>query len=208
MPPVRGLSTVAPGIYDLADYLTTDEMAKGNVNALPAFQYALADIGSNGGLLVVPPGRYYLSQNVTIPDSVDVIVLAGASIVGPGSLVIRGESFNGPVRAFGNMLIYPSGGVSLLGGLGVGDPGAQNFSANIVNAYFRVSTPGLRISADIGGSVAGTITITNAKGIGNGAITNLTAPALGTGTGPSSLTVAAWLKVYDGTTVRWIPMFS
>jgi hypothetical protein len=126
MPPVRGLSTVAPGLFNLADYLTTDEMAKGNVDALPAFQYALADIGSNGGLLVVPPGRYYLSQNVVIPDRVDIIVMSEASIVGPGALVVRGSTFTGPLRAIGGITAFPSGGVAV--GANPIDPGPGQLS--------------------------------------------------------------------------------
>lgn len=73
---------------------------------------------------------------------------------------------------------------------------------------FLAHNAGLGVDADPGTPVSGSVfVLTNTTSIGNGTGTNLQAPAVGTGGGPSSLTVVKWLKVYDGTTPRYIPMF-
>jgi len=79
--------------------------------------------------------------------------------------------------------------------------------AVVINAGgLTVSAGGIRLTGDPG-ALAGVLGVTNATGLGNGAQTAVTAPLVGTGTGPATPTaVAQWLKVYDGATTRWIPM--
>jgi hypothetical protein len=66
---------------------------------------------------------------------------------------------------------------------------------------------GLRVGADPIG-VAGFTTFSNAFGVGNGAVANLQAPAVGTGSGPVSLTAVQFVKIRIGTAVHWVAAFA
>ena len=55
--------------------------------------------------------------------------------------------------------------------------------------------------------VSATVLGSQTTGIGNAAAANLQAPAIGTGSGPSSLAVVAWAQVKIGGSTYWMPLF-
>jgi hypothetical protein len=73
------------------------------------------------------------------------------------------------------------------------------------NIGLRVGA-GINISSDPTAGVASTFSLGATTGIGNGANTNIQAPVLGGGTGPTTATlITGWLKAWSGTAVVWIP---
>lgn len=94
------------------------------------------------------------------------------------------------------------------------DAPAAGASITITNAYAMwVQAGRARLDGGvlIGGDPAG---LANTFGIGktnaapNGVVANLTGAPVGTGTGPSSLQVSAWIKALNGTTAGWVPFFA
>ncbi len=94
--------------------------------------------------------------------------------------------------------------------------GAIYFGSSVAgthNLYYDgtrfIFTDAIAINGDSGAGTAGQLHLTNASGIGNGANTNMQAPLKGTGAGPTTATlVTNWIKIYDGTTTKWIPAFT
>lgn len=63
----------------------------------------------------------------------------------------------------------------------------------------------LRLDGDTGAGVASTLTLTNVNTAVSGAVPAVLAT---TGGGPTAATQTHWLKIYHGTTVRYIPVFT
>lgn len=71
---------------------------------------------------------------------------------------------------------------------------------------WTVNGPGLLVAGDPPATSA-RIGIGTTTGLGNGAATNLTALAKGTGGGPASMAVVGWYRVTFGTLTGWSPFF-
>jgi hypothetical protein len=144
-------------------------------------------------------------DDLTFGGSGSVITMNSGTIVGCGGLTMATSVGNLDLQ---NGTISNSGNITMKAGganLDLQAGAIQNVTSIDGSSYARM----LGFAADGDpGAVASTLMITNATGVGDGAQTNLKAPAQGTGTGPASLDAVGWFKVYDGTNTRWVPMFA
>lgn len=188
----------APGagrrLWIYEDHATTDAIEIVDSNAAPFDSWVLG-LGSGGG------GNSLTFYDVTTASQTMRLPTGGGLIIAA-----------------------PSGANQMLTILGMtGGSGIQlQNSAQTVNWFVLYSgndlqfssaqaaavlfSNGVKIGADFGSGVAGTLGLTNVSNIGNGAQTAVTAPLIGTGGGPATPTqVSKFIKIYDGATVRWLP---
>jgi hypothetical protein len=109
------------------------------------------------------------------------------------------------VSAFISTGVYVNGGQITVYNSALG--GGKSFT--LTTPGLLTAMGGLAAAGDPGAGVAGELSLTNTAGVGNGVATNMQAPLKGTGGGPANaVLVTDWIKIYDGATVRWIPVFT
>ena len=85
----------------------------------------------------------------------------------------------------------------------------EHFKSGGVDKWFVHNSGSPFIGGDRGSGTNNFLILTNTHNVGNGALTNMQAPLIGTGGGPATpTTIVDWLKVWspNGGTARWIPV--
>jgi polygalacturonase len=165
----------AAGILGWINALDEGVVGDGKVNDAPALNSLLSALsGGIGGTLVLPPGTYFLSSNVTVPSTTALLVAAGASLTGAGLIVTSGTGTIVDLRT-GLAVTGTLGASGVTGALTAGRL-ALSGGTSVVAGDFALSAgwgTTASVSAVSGDDSRGTVTVTS-SGTGQGANPTIT----------------------------------
>lgn len=150
----------------------------GTYNAVAAFAYGVQVQGT-----VVATTNGSTLNGIQISTAYSPGAFTGVTSVGLDVLATTG----GAVNNYGIRVAAPSGA------------GTANIGI--------VTLGGLLVAGSTPPTGAGQFAFGGGTALGNGANTNMQAAAIGTGTGPASLTVSSWLQVSLSGVTRYMPIF-